>query len=356
VARLVRHLVERNTHDILSRTSLTYDEAAGSFRTPLGIVDQDAVDEARAVLAAIADVVAGRAASTGWEALVERYMMLIPRDIGRHRPTLASLFPDLGAVHAQTGVLDSLEASIRAVKASMRASRAPAAAASTAIGSNGGGGGDGVAAGGSAQSPRIFNAALRPVADAALCDSVGALFREGLNVAHSSQSLRLHRVFDVRIDAMAAAFADTAPRVGNVRRLWHGTRASNVLSILQGGMVVPPSTSSFVTGRLYGDGLYFSDQSTKALNYAIGRAPGQRVGAADDARATGSFMFLCDVALGRAYTPQGRGGDRYPVAGYDSTYARGGVSGVLNNEMIVYATAQANPLYLCEFRDADHLR
>lgn len=336
----MRHLVERNTHDILSRTSLSYDEDAGSFRTPLGIVDQDAVDEARTVLAAIADIVAGRAPTAGWEALVERYMMLIPRDIGRHRPTLASLFPDLAAVHAQTGVLDSLEASIKAVKASMRASS----------------GDGGVVSGAEPQKPRIFNATLRPVADAALCESVGALFREGLNAAHSSHSLRLHRVFDVRIDAMAAAFADAAPRVGNVRRLWHGTRASNVLSILQGGMVVPPSTSSFVTGRLYGDGLYFSDQSTKALNYAIGRAPGQRVGGADDARATGSFMFLCDVALGRAYTPQSRSGDRYPVAGYDSTFAQGGVSGVLNNEMIVYATAQANPLYLCEFRDADHLR
>ena len=33
---------------------------------------------------------------------------------------------------------------------------------------------------------------------------------------------------------------------------------------------VPPANASHCTGRMFGNGVYFSDQSTKALNYAYG--------------------------------------------------------------------------------------
>jgi poly [ADP-ribose] polymerase len=92
---------------------------------------------------------------------------------------------------------------------------------------------------------------------------------------------------------------------------------------------------------MFGDGLYFSDQSTKALNYATnfwrGGGSTRRI-----------FMFLADVAMGKAYTPSGWGRD-FPRKGYDSTFAKGGKSSVSNNEMIVYKTNQANLKYLIEF-------
>ena len=59
-------------------------------------------------------------------------------------------------------------------------------------------------------------------------------------------------------------------------------------------------------------------------------------------------MFLCDVALGRSYTPRSWQ-ETFPHPGSDSTFARAGVSGVLNNEMVVYDTSQVNPRYLVEF-------
>ena len=133
---------------------------------------------------------------------------------------------------------------------------------------------------------------------------------------------------------------NTGKKVGNIRELWHGTQASNVLSILAKGMMIPPSSSSHCTGRMYGDGLYFSDQSTKSLNYAAGYWGGSS--------SSTCFMFLADVAMGKEYLPRMAFGGSCPQ-GYNSTFARAGQSGVMNNEMIVYRTNQANITRLVEF-------
>jgi poly [ADP-ribose] polymerase len=59
-------------------------------------------------------------------------------------------------------------------------------------------------------------------------------------------------------------------------------------------------------------------------------------------------MFLADVALGNAYVPKSYA-EPLPKPGYDSTFAQANVSGVRNNEMIVYQTSQVNLRYLVEF-------
>jgi poly [ADP-ribose] polymerase len=148
------------------------------------------------------------------------------------------------------------------------------------------------------------------------------------------------KIYDVEIAVMNNSFGKQGKTIGNIRELWHGTRIGNVLSILKSGFVIPPSNAPHVTGRLYGNGAYFSDSSTKSLNYSYGYWSGTRN--------NHCFMFLCDVAMGKTYTPSGSYG-LFPQAGYDSTFAKGGSSGVINNEMIVYKTHQINPKYLLEF-------
>lgn len=58
-------------------------------------------------------------------------------------------------------------------------------------------------------------------------------------------------------------------------------------------------------------------------------------------------MLNASVAMGKSYTP-----DR-PIqnrpSGYDSIYAVGGKSGVMNNEMIVPDLNQFRLDFLCEF-------
>ena len=99
-----------------------------------------------------------------------------------------------------------------------------------------------------------------------------------------------------------------------------------------------------ITGRMYGDGVYFSDQSTKSLNYATGSAPGQYGGGSQR-----KFMLVNDVAMGKPYMATRSFSGGCP-RGYDSTFAKAGSSGVRNNEMIVYRTSQVRPTYLCEFK------
>jgi len=55
--------------------------------------------------------------------------------------------------------------------------------------------------------------------------------------------------------------------------------------------------------------------------------------------------------MGKYYTPKGYGSSSFPASNYDSTFAQAGVSGVQNNEMIVYNVQQANLEYLVELTD-----
>jgi poly [ADP-ribose] polymerase len=92
---------------------------------------------------------------------------------------------------------------------------------------------------------------------------------------------------------------------------------------------------------MFGNGLYFSDQSTKSLNYAYGYWGG-------GSRDNNCLMFLVDVRMGKYYVPRSYN-EHFPKAGHDSTFAKANKSGVYNNEMIVYTLPQANLTHLIEF-------
>jgi poly [ADP-ribose] polymerase len=150
------------------------------------------------------------------------------------------------------------------------------------------------------------------------------------------------RLYEVEVSEMKRRFEAIAEKLGNVRNdLWHGTRASNLLSILKHGLIIPPPNAAHCNGRMFGNGIYTSLQSTKALNYAT-----------DFWNRTGSskrtFMFLCEVALGKVYKPKAFGGS-YPARGSNTTWVEPGHGGVLNHECIVYDNAQVNLCYLAEF-------
>jgi poly [ADP-ribose] polymerase len=314
--RLVARLARANVHQILAQTSLRYDIDTGSFSTPLGIVTRDALIEARALLNEIALFVqADRYDDPGLPGILSQYFMLVPRDIGRAKPDPRKLFADLVAIREQNSLLDNLQASLES-------SLKPVDQSATDT------------------MTRTFDAKLRHVENPQIINDIRKRFQRTAQRMHASCSMDVVRVFEVEIGAMRHAYEQRARKVRNVQTLWHGTRIGNLLSILKSGFVIPPRSAPHVTGRMFGNGVYFSDQSTKALNYASGFWSGSRE--------TGCFMFLCDVALGRIYTPR-TWEESFPHPGSDSTFARAGVSGVMNNEMVVYDSAQINPRYLVEF-------
>ena len=119
------------------------------------------------------------------------------------------------------------------------------------------------------------------------------------------------------------------------------TKKHNIISIMKKGLIIPPATASYCTGRMFSNGLYFSDQSTKSLNYSYGYW--------DSNRDSNCYMFLADVLMGKEYVPY-RSCSTFPN-GYDSIFAKAGKSGVINNEMVVPNTNQANLKYLIEFTE-----
>ena len=319
---LISYLAKTNAHSILAQTSMSYNDTTGLFSTPLGIVTKDAIDEARDLLIKIGDLVnAQDYDNSRFSGLLNNYLMIVPQDIGRRKPDPRVMYPDLFAVQNQNTVLDSLEASLQ-VALQPKDDGTPVI-----------------------EQEKVFDVKLHIVQDGTVIDRIKRKYNSTRQSMHACYGLEVKKVFDIEIGHMKQTFESRGKSVGNVQELWHGTKINNVLSILAKGMMIPKSSSPHVTGRMFGDGWYASDQSTKSLNYAYGAAPGQKSGISKD-----TFMFLNDIALGKQYIPNSTGyGRNYPMPGYDSVFAKAGVSGVMNNEFIVYDLAQVNPTYLVQF-------
>ena len=320
VIKLIEYLTDVNAHNIYDATGgkITFDVDSGLFKTPLGIVTKESIDKARQILADLGDAVAKQKfghASTRHK--VEDYLMLIPQEVGR-KLTVEGFLPDLAAVQKQNDVLDGLESSYASAMSGAKDDKGKKVVVA---------------------EQKLFNVAMDIVQDGKVIDKIRRLYGKTKNTMHACHYLKVHKVYSVEIAVMFEAFKKAGVKIGNVRELWHGTRASNLLSILKGGFVIPPSNAAHCTGRLFGNGCYFSDQSTKSLNYAYGYWGGKRD--------NNCFMFLCDVAMGKICTPK-YCQQKLPK-GYDSFWAKPSSSGIRNNEMIVFKTCQINPVYLVEF-------
>jgi len=316
VESLISLLDRENIHNITSGTTLTYDEHTGLFSTPLGVVGQNSIDSARVVLSKMKDLVEKKKFGKEGDKIAEEFMMIIPQNIGRRkRPTLQTICPTLDKLEEHNSILDSLQASLDIV---LTPKDTPD----------------------DKDEVEDFGVTLSLMNDKKEFDRLVKFYGSTKRSQHVCHHLSMQRIFSVEHKDMNKQFEIKGENIGNVQELWHGTRIGNILSILAKGMHIPPSSASHCTGRLYGDGLYFSDQSTKSLNYSYGYWSGNRN--------NHCFMFLFDVAMGKSYTPSG--GIKSIPSGYDSCFAKAGNSGVRNNEMIVYKSFQCRPKYLIEFK------
>jgi poly [ADP-ribose] polymerase len=319
IKELVANLVKKNIHSILKRTDLEYDDDTGLFKTALGFVTRDSIDKARKLISDIYPFIKAKDFNDKTvKSMLSEYLMLIPQKVGS-KLSVENVLPDTKSVKVQNSILDDLQSSIEQVEASALKKKDD-------------------------KTPdiekNVFNAELSLVTDKKIIREVDNFYKNTIKTNHQCHNLRIKRVFEVAIDSMTEGYKEGV-KVGNVRKLWHGTRIGNVLSILKSGMIIPPSNVGHVTGRMFGNGLYFSDISTKSLNYSYGYWDG---GSKDNT----CMMFLCDVAMGKEFHPSRYSGN-LPRPGFDSTFALGGKAGVMNNEMIVYNLEQAIPRYLVEF-------
>lgn len=317
--KLVKFFTDVNAHQIHKATGgkITYNTAAGTFSTPLGIVTADTIDNARQILDKIANSINTNRFGKTFDTRVEELLMLIPQEVPRKfvpREFIASV----DDVQKQSDILDGLATSVQQVMSQPKtAGKKPA------------------------PKPKLFNVKLTAITDRAVIDPIMTFYNKGKKGGHRSARLRLKHVYAIDMPAMQTAWDNDGAKMRNIWKLWHGTKASNLLSILKSGYYIPPSTASHVCGRAYGNGVYFSDSSTKSLNYATNYWGGR-----DEQR---YFMLYNLVAMGRIHVARHlfSGGAR---PGTDSTWDKGDGEGVFQNtEMIVYRTSQILPTHLLEF-------
>jgi poly [ADP-ribose] polymerase len=129
----------------------------------------------------------------------------------------------------------------------------------------------------------------------------------------------------------------------NIIPLFHGTRSQNITGILKKGMLIRPS-GVVICGAMYGHALYMG-KSSKSINYTSIKSSYWSGG--NDDRA---FLFVSDCALGNQKIATGS--NNYSLENIKpnhSVWARGGSSGVINDEFMLYETNQHNIRYLLEF-------
>jgi poly [ADP-ribose] polymerase 2/3/4 len=160
---------------------------------------------------------------------------------------------------------------------------------------------------------------------------------------HRSQgSIKVRQVWKVGIKGQADRHAPVLKKVGNVKPLFHGSRDCNIAGICKRGLLMRPP-GAYITGSMFGNGLYFADQSSKSTQYSTGRFGG------GSGYNNTHFLFVADVALGKIKEFEDSQSSLYaPPKGYDSVMGKKGRS-LIHNEFIVYSTDRNILQYLVEF-------
>ncbi len=320
VKALISFLCAQNIHNITANSAIKYNAATGLFSTASGLITQGGILDGRLLLSKIKDKVdAGIWDDKDYLDFVNQFLTIVPRDFGRTRPDPKSLFPDDAEIQKQLGILDSLEASLTtALTAPKEEGKEPEPV------------------------PQLFDTALELLRDDAEFNAIKHHFETSAKTEHVTiKHLNLANVYTVEIAGMKRNFEERGRAKGNIHRLWHGTSSANVLSILKSGFMMTPPSTAHIAGKAFGNGLYFAPASTKSLQYANGFWGGKGT--------RKIYMFLNEVAVGRDFEPKTTT-SKNPPAGYDSYWARAGKSGwLINDEVIIFDTAQANPVYLLEF-------
>lgn len=136
--------------------------------------------------------------------------------------------------------------------------------------------------------------------------------------------------------------------IQNVQRFWHGSRNENWLSIMKNSLKLNPD--AIITGKMFGDGIYFAPSSMKSWGYTSIRGSYWAGGNSNSA-----FMGLYLCASGKpydvyAYHPMCDYKAATKKAGCDSLFAHKGIS-LRNDEVVFYDENAVCLQYIVEFAE-----
>lgn len=324
--KLVESIAKENIHNITSNSNIKFDEKDGLFKTPLGVVKKIAVEEAMSLL----DSIEAMLKTTNYDedkvlSLNEDYFMLIPNKVSNARDKRDLLFTQKN-IDAQREVckalIDTLDL-IQDLKDRKEATQEV-----------------------QQEMEKVFDVTIEELNDVKILSEIMIYYDKSKNSMHGQQIMKskVSRVFKVALGSQQAPFEAMSKEIGNVELLWHGTRVANMLSILGKGLLMPSTTPGARAGSMFGDGLYFANQSSKSLQYSDGQ-----FWASGSQRRNKIYMFLASVAMGNYEVPRGSTGPSgRPGKGYHSFWAKAGQSGVRNDEIIVFKGSQVRLDYIVE--------
>jgi poly [ADP-ribose] polymerase len=274
----------------------------------------DGLVEARNLLAEIAPLVRKGKFGSEADAILCKYLRLIPQNLGMRRFTTQTVIPDDNAVQKQNDLIDSLESSYQAtLTAAPTATNVPTKA-----------------------QEQVFKVDLDVLTDPKERARLDRYFETSKKRMHNYDNVHVREIFKVVIHEMDRKFERS---VVPIKEVFHGTSQANCLSILKSGLKTSPPSTAAIAGKMFGNGIYGAINSTKSLGYSMGRWGQGGVGDA-------AWLFICDFAMGKIYET---GNSLYSGApsGYDSVWGKAGL-GLSNDELIVYRNSQVTIKYLLE--------
>ncbi|MDD5649830.1 MAG: WGR domain-containing protein [Candidatus Nanoarchaeia archaeon] len=315
VARIIRQIVDENIHTISTLTTLKL--TSNGFETPLGPVTKEHVANARVPLMSLKSLMVNDEINPDNQLTRDhnaKYFSMIPHPFG-HKITKDDWILSAAKLAEEFELLDNLESAVTMGAAMQNA----------------------------AQQKRALGTDIEIVSDKREIDRIYSYItttKAGNHRGSDVWNWKPKNVFKIKIPAERARFEKTEKQFGNQHELFHGSKNGNILSILKGGLIIPSCNAGHVTGRMFGDGIYFANASTKSLNYSTGFWGGR------GNKNSNSFLFLANVAMGKTFVAHDARYSGIPH-GYDSIHAQKGRS-LYNDEFIVFKLQQATLTYLVE--------
>jgi poly [ADP-ribose] polymerase len=131
---------------------------------------------------------------------------------------------------------------------------------------------------------------------------------------------------------------------------YHGSKVENWFSIMKQGLSLNPDAK--ITGKMFGNGLYFAPDARKSLNYMDVKGSCWNNGKRDS-----GYMAVYAVALGKCYMPKKALSETFNKDelkyGCLSVYADKRLVKLENDEYIVYDQSQCTIKYLLEMTKSD---
>lgn len=317
IIKLINQLRDENIHSITSTSSIEYSINKG-FETPLGPVTKEHVIKARFVLNNIKELKEKKLLSKNDQQTIElnnNYLSLIPHNFGRVITDYHMILEDK-QILKEFDLLDQLETAVNIQDNNKTVSKS--------LEDNG--------------------LIIKLLDNQKLIEYYTNWYEKTKSNKHpQSRGWKVHQIYEISIEEDKLRWDNLGNNTNNHVILFHGSRNCNILSILLKGLLIPPYNASHVTGRLFGNGIYGADKSTKALNYSIGWWANQ------SNKYDNSFLFITEFAMGNIYYPN-TDNCKQPPKGYDSIHAKSITTGLLHDEYIVYKPGQTTIHYLVELK------